>query len=299
MQSDETDARLSVLKAALLDLIVQVLREHPTLSYFQGYHDIVQVFLLVLGSQQAAKAVEYVSLLRIRDFMLPTLDPSLAHLQLLPAILSAVDPGLCRHISTIKPNFALAATLTLFAHNIQEYADVARLFDFFLAQPAVMSIYIFAAIILQRKEELLEIPVEDFDILHVVLQRLPERLDVEALIAQTMSLYRKHPPERLPGGAWRRLSQYSVLKTTTDPTTPQSLADAELCLNKQVAQVRREETKKRLLTRSWQLRRPLGGIALAVAVGIVAFWLQRNGASNGTTLGIQRTLGFFKLYKRP
>lgn len=40
------------------------------LHYFQGYHDIVQVLLLVLGTDAAVPAVSRLSLLRIRDFML-------------------------------------------------------------------------------------------------------------------------------------------------------------------------------------------------------------------------------------
>lgn len=85
-------------------------------------------------------------LLRIRDFMLPTLSASIVHLRLLPPILRSVDPKLERHLSQTQPFFALAATLTLYAHDIQEYGDIARLFDFILAQPAVMPVYLFASV---------------------------------------------------------------------------------------------------------------------------------------------------------
>lgn len=117
------------------------------LCYFQGYHDIVQVLLLVLGADAAVPAARRLSLLRIRDFMLPTMAGAISHLTLLPAILSAADQTLYEHLSQTAPfYFALPATLTLYAHDIQEYGDIARLFDFLLANQAVVSVYLFAVV---------------------------------------------------------------------------------------------------------------------------------------------------------
>lgn len=116
------------------------------LCYFQGYHDIAQVFLLVLGSDLAAPAIARLSLLRIRDFMLPTLSPAVAHLYLLPSILECADPALRLHLAQTSPYFALAATLTLYAHDVEEYGEIARLFDFLLAHETVVSIYLFAIV---------------------------------------------------------------------------------------------------------------------------------------------------------
>lgn len=146
--NDESNKQVDVRKQHLQDLIIQVLRRHPQLSYFQGYHDIVQVFLLVLGHDSAGPAVTRLSLLRIRDFMLPALSPATLHLRLLPAIIYAADPELCNHLKPTQPFYALSATLTLYAHDIQGYTDIARLFDFLLANEAVMSIYLYAAVLI-------------------------------------------------------------------------------------------------------------------------------------------------------
>lgn len=78
--------------------------------------------------------------------MLPSLDAAISHLHLLHPILDTVDPALRRHLSQTQPFFALAATLTLYAHDIQEYGDIARLFDFFLAREAVIPVYFFAVV---------------------------------------------------------------------------------------------------------------------------------------------------------
>jgi hypothetical protein len=104
------------------------------------------VLLLVLGANQAAPLLARLSLLKIRDFMLPTMSASESHLRLLPAILYANDPALCHHLSELQPYFALSATLSLYAHDIQEYGGISRLFDFLLAREAVLSVYMYASV---------------------------------------------------------------------------------------------------------------------------------------------------------
>jgi len=100
----------------------------------------------VLGRENASEAVARLSLLRIRDFMLPTLSAAIVHLRLLPPLLRSEDPKLESHLSQTQPFFALAATLTLYAHDIQEYGDIARLYDFLLAHEAAIPVYFFATV---------------------------------------------------------------------------------------------------------------------------------------------------------
>ena len=146
-RTDESDERIDARKHELSDVITETLRRHPMLCYFQGYHDIVQVLLLVLGAETTPAAVARLSLLRIRDFMLPTMTGALSHLQLLPSILKAADADLFEHLSQTAPfYFALPATLTLYAHEIQEYGDIARLFDYLLTNEAAASIYLYATV---------------------------------------------------------------------------------------------------------------------------------------------------------
>lgn len=153
--ADQSEKQIDERKEELFQVIAEVLRRHPRLCYFQGYHDIVQVFLLVLGPALAVPAVTRLSLLRIRDFMLPSLDAAIAHLNLLPPILYSIDPALCKHLLPTQPFFALAATITMYAHDIQEYGDISRLFDFLLAREAVISLYLFAAVSAPCRQALL------------------------------------------------------------------------------------------------------------------------------------------------
>lgn len=247
------------------------------LCYFQGYHDIVQVLLLVLGQQLAASAVARISLLRIRDYMLPSLSPALKHLQLLPAILQSADPELARHLSRTSPFFALSATLTLYAHDIQEYSDIARLYDFILAHEPIMSIYLFAAIIVSRRTELLEVPLDEPDMLHFTLSKLPQPLNLEALISGCLVLFKHHPPQKLPGSVWWRLSSLSVLKTSRSLRSGQTLEDGEKLFRQQARQMRRQELQQQALIYLSKRKGPIASVAATILVGAFAIWLSRKG----------------------
>jgi hypothetical protein len=278
-----------------------VLRRHPALCYFQGYHDIAQVFLLVLGAQDAPGAIERLSLLRIRDFMVSTLSPALAQLELLRPILRAADPELYNHMPENQPTSALSGTITMFAHNIQEYKDITRLFDFFLAHDATMPIYLFAAVVLSRREELLEIEKEDEDILYVMLGKLPEPFDVEFHIARTLELYERLPPASMGSWEWWRISSASVLKTsaTVAGLHHLTLEDGERFLVQQEKEVRRQQALLQAKKNVFYLRRRLwlyrryGYVGLAVLVGTYALWLGRKGSSAPIRYPIFGPLGDF------
>jgi hypothetical protein len=280
---NETEKQLDGRKEELSDVILDVLRRYPALCYFQGYHDIVQVLLLVLGAQNAPAAVARLSLLRIRDFMLSSLDPAISQLALLLPIFRTADPPLYEHMPKSQPSFALAGTITMFAHNIQEYKDITRLFDFFLAHDAVMPIYLFAAVVLSRREELLEIDKEDEDILYVMLGKLPQPFDVEFHIARTLELYERLPPASLQSWQWWSISSSSVLKTsaTVSGLNRMTLQEGEKLLAQHEIDVYREQVLRQAAKRAvyirgriWYYRR-YGYAGIAVLVGAYALWLGR------------------------
>ncbi|KAL8313636.1 hypothetical protein RB601_003488 [Gaeumannomyces tritici] len=275
-QAFENPVELERRKADLSDLIVEVLRRHPYLCYFQGYHDICQVFLLVLEPAQCSLAVSRLSVLRIRDFMLPNLAPAIAQLRLLPDILDAADPALWRHLSQTEPFFALSGTLTMYAHDVQTLGEIARLFDALLALDPTFSVYVFAAIVLSRRDELFDTPDSEPEMLHSILSKLPQPLDLDALLARAAELVVRHRPDRLP--AWRHVSAASVLKTARDTATcaAQSMSYGRACFDRQVRELEFAEKRDKLKAALWRYRRPARAVAFAVAFGVLAFWLRRS-----------------------
>lgn len=251
-----------------------MLRRHPYLCYFQGFHDICQVFLLLLGPASAASAVARLAVLRIRDFMLPTLAPTTSQLRLLPDLVARADPPLRRHIASIEPFYALAGTLTMYAHNIERYSDIARLFDALLAREPAFSIYLFAGIVIDRRLEILDI--DEPDMLQVVLGRVPPRMDLDHLVARATDLYDRFPPDSLP--SWRRLSAASAVKTARDPdlAARQTLDEGREFFEQQAKELLWLEKCDRLKRAVWAYRRPAKFVGAAVAAGLLAFYLRRN-----------------------
>lgn len=278
---DRTESHLLANKHALSSLILEVLRTYPYLCYFQGYHDICQVLLLVLPAPLRSRAVARLSILRIRDFMLPRLDPAIAQLRLIPDILRAADPALWRHLRGTEPFFALSGTLTMYAHDITSLGEISRLFDVLLAREPVFSVYMFATIVVSRRAELFDTPDDEPEMLHSILSKLPAPLDLDRLVADAVALVESHPPESLP--AWRTISAASVLKTARgiDVCAAQTLDEGEAFFRRQAKEIVWNQRLKVARQVLWQYRRPAGTLGLAVLVGVVAMLLRRSPGSIG------------------
>ncbi|KAH6997524.1 rab-GTPase-TBC domain-containing protein [Ilyonectria sp. MPI-CAGE-AT-0026] len=272
--SNLSESELDQRKSELSALINEVLRRYPYLCYFQGYHDICQVLLLVLEPKWRARSVARLSVLRIRDFMLPSFAPTTSQLRLLPDIISNADPKLRQHLAGIEPFYALAGTLTMYAHNIEGYRDIARLFDVFLAREPVFSIYVFAQIVLDRRDEIFEI--DEPDMLHVILGKVPTKMDLDRLITDSSRLFENHPPETLP--SWRRISRSSALKTARDveECATQTMEEGHEFFQRQIKDLQWAELYDRVKWTLWAYRRPAKAIGVAVAVGALAFYIRRN-----------------------
>lgn len=273
---DQSSSNLIQRKNELFYLITSVLRRHPYLSYFQGYHDICQVFMLVLKPESHVLALTRLSLLRIRDFMLPTFSHALAQLQLIPSIIQKVNPKLWNHLAATQPFFALSGTLTMFSHDIPDYNNIARLFDVLLAREAVFSIYLFAQIVLQQSDELFKTPSDEPEILHSILSKLPDPLGIEALIKNTVNLFEIHPPENLRD--WKFISNNSVLKTTRWPdlTLNQSLDDGERYFFRQVKELKWAEKQQFISKTIHKYWKPALTVSLPIILGILMYWWRKS-----------------------
>jgi hypothetical protein len=115
--------------------------------------------------------------------------------------------------------------------------------------------------------------------LHFTLSKLPKPLDIEALIASAVSLFRDHRPSSLPNRAWSSISSTSVLKTTQDVhvLNDQTLQDGEKWLSRQATQIRRAQQLQEVRKRAWGMRRQGGYFGLALVAGVLSYWFRREG----------------------
>uniref|UniRef100_A0AAZ3QVG4 Zgc:63863 n=1 Tax=Oncorhynchus tshawytscha TaxID=74940 RepID=A0AAZ3QVG4_ONCTS len=232
-----------VLQEQLIDSILIVLQKNPALHYYQGYHDIVVTFLLVVG--------ERMDIAMVRDFMDPTMDSTKHILNYLMPILD-VDPEL---------------------HDF-----MLRLYDFFLASHPLMAVYFAAVIVLHGEKEVKQTEGNMAMVYHI-LSQIPQDLPYEELITQAHCLFTLYPPSLLAKRA-RGDQQKSekAFQMTTQQQRPDSVLRRQLLRgpaqgrggpDAQMAQPSDTQPKQaanQLIKMAvWGISATLGAAALAVA----------------------------------
>ncbi|XP_036415853.1 TBC1 domain family member 20 [Colossoma macropomum] len=211
------DEQREGLQEELIDIILRVLQKNPQLHYYQGYHDIVVTFLLVLGERLATALVEKLSTHHLRDFMDPTMDNTKHILNYLMPIIERVNPEVYDFMQQAEVGtiFALSWLITWFGHVLSDFRHVVRLYDFFLACHPLMPIYFAAVIVLYREEEVLDCEC-DMAMLHHLLSQIPQDLPYETLISRAGDLFVQFPPSELAKEAAQQRSEQTAASTFKD-----------------------------------------------------------------------------------
>ncbi|KAG8708830.1 40S ribosomal protein S6 [Ceratobasidium sp. 423] len=182
----ESQQRKDKRKKQLTELILDVLQRHPQLSYFQGYHDILSTLQLTLHSslekdEEAWRLLQEcalkITLHRARDAMGVGLEPLTGQLRILRRLIRLADPELAILIeeNSPLPYWAISPLMTLYTHDLPTLALAQRVMDWILARPPHAVIYLVAAFVLQKKEEIQKL-IDDGDdgMMHSFLSSLPE-----------------------------------------------------------------------------------------------------------------------------
>jgi hypothetical protein len=131
-------------------IIGSIVRRHEgDLHYYQGFHDIVGIVLLVTGDDQLTYAIiERVSEYFFRDCMRESFSVVCQTLQLLPVIVEYFDREVSEAINAqkVEPFFCMPWVITWFSHDLVDIDVIARLFDVFLASHPLFPIYLSAAV---------------------------------------------------------------------------------------------------------------------------------------------------------
>ncbi|KAI8082675.1 rab-GTPase-TBC domain-containing protein, partial [Gilbertella persicaria] len=182
------------LQDQLSKVITHVLRSYPSLHYYQGFHDICSVFILLFGEKYASKLMEPVALFYLRYEMFMNMDPVLKQLTILDTFIQLEDKELHAFISEagVLPYYCLSWVLTWCSHDLDSLEKLTRLFDLFLCSNPLMPLYFAAAVVLSRKKEILALPC-DVSILHSFLTKLPKDLDAQTLCQEACVLEERYP----------------------------------------------------------------------------------------------------------
>lgn len=182
------------LQDQLTVLIMRVICKYPDLRYYQGYHDVAVTFLLVAGEEVAFAVMDVLSTNHFSECMQETMDATQKRLLFIWPVVNFENPELFNFLqhSGVGTMFALPWYLTWFGHSLNSYKAVVRLYDYFLASPVYSPLFVTAAIILYRADEVF---LQDCDMasIHLLLSKLPENLPIEQLLNISSHLYDKYP----------------------------------------------------------------------------------------------------------
>lgn len=173
-------ADIDALKKNLLNLIVKILRKYPCLNYYQGYHDIASIILIVCyqrtgdstsseNEELAFKILEKLTIFHLRDYMITDINLSVNHLKLIPSLLEVVDSELFELIKQSSNSYimysgfhydynfyqGLSSILTFYSHDLTNLHQLLIIWDFVLSYNSVIAnIYLYAALLMFHKENI-------------------------------------------------------------------------------------------------------------------------------------------------
>ncbi|XP_047544096.1 TBC1 domain family member 20 [Vanessa atalanta] len=189
------------LQDQLTVLILRVIMKYPHLKYYQGYHDVAITLLLVCGDKASFPLLcrlSYGPSAPLAPFMQTTMQPTQHLLNYMLPVIRRADERLadCLEKSGVGTMFALPWYLTWFGHSLNRYADVVRLYDYFLCAAPLFPVYVTAALVLHRAPDVLLCDC-DMAMMHCLLSRLPDDLPFEDILVTAKKLYDENDPTDL------------------------------------------------------------------------------------------------------
>ncbi|CAG8472920.1 13550_t:CDS:2 [Ambispora leptoticha] len=184
----------------LQEVIITVLKRHPDISYYQGFHDVCSFLLLILGEETAINVAEQIVMGPLRDAARESLEPFMRNLTLVGELVKKEDAQLYNFLVSSEvfpePISCISWLMTWCSHNVYDLDKLARIFDYMIASNAQSTCaYFTAAVILSRKSELLAINDDDCSLLHVHLGKFPQDANIDYLIEKAVSLQSRYSPE--------------------------------------------------------------------------------------------------------
>lgn len=251
---DITKIELESLRLKLNNLIVKVLRNNPKLNYYQGYHDIATIILLVFENDEesAFKFLQHLSLFHLRDHMLPSIESTIDQLHLIYDLIEKTDPLMFKLIKFLDPSFSISFIISMFSHNIEKFDEILLVWDFIFSENSmILLIYIFSSILIYYKFEILN-DLNEFldldnnnitnndnklndlnflennkDLIHCSIKNtinnnlnnnknLDSKSEIFAILQLSINYLNKYPPIENLKNFNKLISNYSVLKTTSN-----------------------------------------------------------------------------------
>ncbi|CAD8067475.1 unnamed protein product [Paramecium sonneborni] len=142
------------LRKCLMEVLDTIFSQHPNYSYYQGYHDVVSILILVLGVEQGYIAATYAAQNFFKDYLdqelATTITPQYLFIRNLLLRYSRDNSNQkLRQIMLIieHPTCVIPWILTWFSHSLENINDICRIWDFLLCSKQSTILYVCAAFI--------------------------------------------------------------------------------------------------------------------------------------------------------
>lgn len=226
-------------RVVLSEILLAILCRNPTLNYYQGLHDVVTIFMLVVEDDPLAFALsEALSRNFLVDYMKSDFHVVSKSMNLIYLLIKASDPVLyyCLEGAKLEPFFATSWLITWFAHDINGLEEAARVYDALLCSHPVFCFYLCAAYVLHLKDHLL-LCDNDFGTLHNFLVHAPKAVGFpfELLLVKADELFEKIPVEALRkmcGGELKTLIKDHKIAAISKPYLIDRFVDSDWALIK-------------------------------------------------------------------
>jgi len=193
--------RLKLQKSLVL-FVVRLMYEDENFSYYQGFHDVCLTLLLVLEEETALDVGKsLVARAAFSRYLTSPIDTLvMEELRYMYVILWLHDPPVETHIrlAELGTTFAVSWPLTWFSHDLRKISQTVLFFDLLLSSHHLMPIYVGSALIMERREEVLECECE-MPALHQLLSSIPANLNANKLLDSAQRLFARYPPVLIEG----------------------------------------------------------------------------------------------------
>ena len=198
-------ARLRGQKVSELEeVLVQVFLRSPELYYYQGFHDICTVLLLVCGRDRSFPLALKLAQNHYRDCMRETLTQGLVQqVKLIYSLLEQRDPQLAAALQELSPELvtctqpmvALPLVMAGFQHDVENYQVATRIFDFLVSSHPSACLYLCAVLFQSLKHEILA--CDEMSELHGVFKTALRTADFDRLCVEAHAAMQECPPNVL------------------------------------------------------------------------------------------------------
>ena len=133
----------------LSNIIKAIISIHKELHYFQGFHDIVSVFLIVLQHDTLTyEMTNKISKIFFQDAMKCDFNILSKGMKIIMVILQIADIQVYEHLqkTEMEPYFCTSWIITWFAHDLKSINEIARIFDVMLCSHPLFIMYLCAAV---------------------------------------------------------------------------------------------------------------------------------------------------------